>query len=240
MLSMKLICNFSLVSHQRFFDHSKALNLTNLGLLNAGGLLNSASSVVLQPLHTDPDFTIFAPNSRSALDTFTANVGSVPLAQLVAQFEYHLIPSTLGYFNTLTDGLILKTANGQTLRITVNGSTTFVNDAKITSSNILISNGVVHALDGLLDPLNQTLPVIEAPTSARVNATSTNNSTATETSTPTPTPSADTDTGLSLAAIAGLAFPLGAIGVGCLGLGLWWLGRKAWRRWTLQHLRGKY
>jgi uncharacterized surface protein with fasciclin (FAS1) repeats len=51
----------------------------------------------------------------------------------------------------LTDGLSLKTTNGANLTIHVQGDKTYVNAARILSTDYIISNGVVHIIDRYAD-----------------------------------------------------------------------------------------
>ena len=66
---------------------------------------------------------------------------------LVALFNYHVVPNYVGYSPSLENGTILRTAQGGNLTVTRQGSNIFVNSAKITTPDYLIVNGVVHVID---------------------------------------------------------------------------------------------
>ena len=45
-----------------------------------------------------------------------------------------------------------KTVNGKMLQVKVNGSNVMINDAKVTSTDIVASNGVIHVIDSVVLP----------------------------------------------------------------------------------------
>jgi uncharacterized surface protein with fasciclin (FAS1) repeats len=110
-------------------------------------LLSSADIATIGPIIFKPDVTLFIPNTQNALEDATNLSKNASQAGVVATLEYHVVPNFLGYFPVLTDGMVLKTAQGSNLYITVNGNATFVNAARITASNYLTDNGVFHVLD---------------------------------------------------------------------------------------------
>lgn len=93
------------------------------------------------------DRTVFAPNTRPANTDFTAVTQNRSKAQVEDMFNYHVVPSFNGYFSSLKDGMNLTTASGKDLHVRVVGSTTFINGARITASNYLTANGVLHTID---------------------------------------------------------------------------------------------
>jgi uncharacterized surface protein with fasciclin (FAS1) repeats len=66
---------------------------------------------------------------------------------LVHEQDYHLFPNELRYSPDLSDGLILQSNQGGNATIRVVKGSTYVNAAKIVSTDYLTYNGVMHILD---------------------------------------------------------------------------------------------
>ena len=94
-----------------------------------------------------PNMTFFAPNTQEALDAFNVIAPSMSQSELAATFNYHAVPNFIGYSSQLKSGMQLKTAQGTNVTITIQGNNTFVNGAKIVTSDYLVANGVVHMID---------------------------------------------------------------------------------------------
>ena len=54
--------------------------------------------------------------------------------------------------NTLTNGQIVTTLNGADVTVTINSTGVYINNAQVTVTDILASNGVVHVIDAVLLP----------------------------------------------------------------------------------------
>jgi uncharacterized surface protein with fasciclin (FAS1) repeats len=91
--------------------------------------------------------TFFAPNTQGALNEFSAIAPNMSQAELAATFDYHAVPNFLGYSSQLKNGMQLQTEEGTNVTITIQGNTTYVNGAKIITSDYLVANGVVHLID---------------------------------------------------------------------------------------------
>ncbi|KUJ08476.1 FAS1 domain-containing protein [Mollisia scopiformis] len=112
-----------------------------------GGFLNVADQPLVLPVLNGPGVTIFAPNTASALSKFTSLTANATQSELGDVFNYHVVPNFSGYSSNLRNGLVLKTMQGDNLTITIQGNDTFVNQAKIISTDFLIANGVLHTID---------------------------------------------------------------------------------------------
>eukprot|EP00160_Parvularia_atlantis_P018419 Unigene680_Nuclearia_a/m.2133 Unigene680_Nuclearia_a/g.2133 ORF Unigene680_Nuclearia_a/g.2133 Unigene680_Nuclearia_a/m.2133 type:complete len:311 (+) Unigene680_Nuclearia_a:114-1046(+) len=112
--------------------------------LSAAGLVEAVNSL--------PSITIFAPTNEA----FQA-VGwrSLPIETLTQVLLYHVVPDAVAYSNTLTNGLVVKTLQGSTVRITLSGGGVQVNNANVALPDVLVSNGVVHVIDEVLIPTSQ-------------------------------------------------------------------------------------
>ncbi len=100
-------------------------------------------------------FTVFAPTNaafeavpKKTLDALLAPEGKADLTKVLT---YHVVPGKLTAAD-LKDGDELKTVEGQTLKVTVDGSTVKVNDATVVMPDVDAANGVVHVIDGVLIP----------------------------------------------------------------------------------------
>lgn len=204
-------------------DTLAAANLTSLrGALNATNLINT--------VNTTPNITIFAPNN-AAIQNIGSGLANLTTQQITDILTYHVVASgpSPGYSSKLRNGTVLKTAQGQNLTITIQSSgRIFVNDARVVVADILIANGVVHVIDAVLNPTNQTIAganatagagafsgassVSQVPyTSGQPSASTTIGSGATQAADPT-------RTGASASSSAGASAPMktGAVGLSAL------------------------
>ena len=98
-------------------------------------------------------FTVFAPTDaafkkvpKTTLDALLRNK-----AKLKAVLLYHVLSGKV----TAADVVHLtaaKTLNGKAVRIRVAGSNVFVNKAKVTTPDVMASNGVIHVINRVLIP----------------------------------------------------------------------------------------
>jgi uncharacterized surface protein with fasciclin (FAS1) repeats len=142
-------------------------------------LIKSAGLTEL--LSDDGPFTVFAPNN-AAFD----KVGSATLTDLLEPenkqkltrlLTYHVVPGKI-VLNELKDGQKLKTIQGQELsvKVTTTGEgttatrTVYIDEAKVTTSNIVASNGMIHQLDSVVTP-ETTIPGTTTPTTSTTGTT---------------------------------------------------------------------
>jgi len=98
-------------------------------------------------------FTVFAPTNAAFAKvpkaTLTA-LGNDP-AQLKAVLTYHVVPGkvTAAKVVKLTSA---TTVQGQPVAIAVKGKTVKINNAKVTKTDIMASNGVIHVINSVLLP----------------------------------------------------------------------------------------
>ncbi|XP_060067890.1 transforming growth factor-beta-induced protein ig-h3-like [Ylistrum balloti] len=98
-------------------------------------------------------FTLFAP-SDEAFDKLPAGVLSDLLQNKTALnnvLEYHVILGTV-YSAGLSDNLRVKAANNQDLTVKIEGENVIINDAKVTTADVTVKNGVIHVIDTVLLP----------------------------------------------------------------------------------------
>jgi transforming growth factor-beta-induced protein len=73
--------------------------------------------------------------------------------KLVAILTYHVIPAKAMAADVVKlDGKEVKTVEGKKVKIEVDGKTVMINNAKVTKTDIVCSNGVIHVIDTVLLP----------------------------------------------------------------------------------------
>merc|ERR1711865_135723 len=100
-------------------------------------------------------FTVFAPTNE-AFAALPAGVLANLLkpenkAQLVDILTYHVAPGDV-HAKDLYDMEMITTVEGKSVTARVDGSTIFINSAKVTAADNDASNGVVHIIDAILMP----------------------------------------------------------------------------------------
>jgi len=115
-------------------------------------------------------FTVFAPtdDAFAALPAGTLDDLLLPenQAQLVDILTYHVVSGNLAASDVVSSST-LTMLNGETVSVSVNGSTVMINDAVITMTDIEASNGTIHVIDAVLlppepEPQPQTIAEIAA------------------------------------------------------------------------------
>ncbi|TKA74473.1 hypothetical protein B0A55_05248 [Friedmanniomyces simplex] len=128
-----------------FSSVAQNANLTALlGAVNATNLTSTLDSA--------SDITIFAP-SNSAFQNIASAVGNLTATQAAAILEYHVINGTIAYSSSLTNTTI-KTLGGGNVTVTIVNGTVFINSARVVNPDILMSGGVIHIIDSVLNPIN--------------------------------------------------------------------------------------
>lgn len=110
---------------------------------------------LIETLKGKGPFTVFAPTDDAFAKLPPGTVEGLlkpeNKAKLTAILTYHVVAGKV----TAADVVKLKdakTVNGATVKITVNGKTVTINDAKVTKADIVASNGVIHVIDTVLLP----------------------------------------------------------------------------------------
>jgi uncharacterized surface protein with fasciclin (FAS1) repeats len=114
-------------------------------------------------------FTVFAPTD----DAFAAALTALKITKeellaksdLAAILTYHVVSGSVKSTD-LSDGMKPATVQGSTVTITIDGSTVKVNTAKVTSADVMCSNGVIHIIDQVLLPPAADDATTAAPASA--------------------------------------------------------------------------
>lgn len=100
----------------------------------------------------EKNITVFAPNNAAFADIGSV-VGNLSSDDLESILKYHVVNGTVGYSSTLKNGT-LRTSEGEDIKIAIHDGDVFVNEAKVVIPDVLIANGVLHVVDGVLNPEN--------------------------------------------------------------------------------------
>jgi uncharacterized surface protein with fasciclin (FAS1) repeats len=101
-------------------------------------------------------FTVFAPTNAAFEKLPAGTVDSLLLPEnkekLTGVLTYHVVPGAYRA-SDITDGLTLKTVNGQSLTFTMKDGSVYINDtAKVEIADVISSNGVTHVIDTVVLP----------------------------------------------------------------------------------------
>lgn len=110
-------------------------------------------------LATTEGITVFAP-INDAFAALTAAAPDVVANLQTEQWKSHLQNVLLYHVladevpsSAVTDGLTVTTLNGEDITFTVNDDGIFVNsNSQVVAADVDASNGVIHAIDGVLPP----------------------------------------------------------------------------------------
>lgn len=108
---------------------------------------------LVETLEGDGPYTVFAPTD-AAFEALPAGTLDDLLADpeaLADVLTYHVVDGDVMAAD-LSDGMEVTALNGDTLTVTIDGDTVKVNDATVTTADIVTSNGVIHVIDAVLIP----------------------------------------------------------------------------------------
>ncbi|KAJ4292906.1 hypothetical protein N0V88_005566 [Collariella sp. IMI 366227] len=99
------------------------------------------------------DATIFAPRN-AAFQQLAGTFESLDKPALQRILRYHIVPGNLTHVWELTNSTTLPTAAGDNTTISITRHTNFIyiNSAQVIQTDILVSNGLVHMIDNVLNP----------------------------------------------------------------------------------------
>ena len=113
---------------------------------------------LVDTLKGDGPFTVFAPTD----DAFEAALTDLGLTaeELLADTEtlssiltYHVVEGEYLAADVVgLDGQAVPTVNGSDVTISVDGETVMVNEATVTTPDVMATNGVIHGIDQVLLP----------------------------------------------------------------------------------------
>ncbi|KAL8296670.1 hypothetical protein RB597_005987 [Gaeumannomyces tritici] len=117
-----------------------------------GSLATAATKAnLVTPLSDARELTLFAPNDE-AFAAVADVAASLTIEHLAGVLGYHVVNGSAVYSSAVANGTMAKTAQGSDVTLTVRDGSVFVNQAKVVKADVLVKNGVVHVIDGVLIP----------------------------------------------------------------------------------------
>jgi uncharacterized surface protein with fasciclin (FAS1) repeats len=110
---------------------------------------------LVETLKGDGPFTVFAPTDEAFARLPDGTVETLLMPenrdQLTAILTYHVVPGSVMAADVVTLDEA-ETVNGEMLTISTSGDSVMVNDATVTATDIVASNGVIHVVDSVILP----------------------------------------------------------------------------------------
>ncbi|KAG8623694.1 hypothetical protein KVT40_008670 [Elsinoe batatas] len=129
-------------------DTAERLNATAaLGALTLTGLAD--------PLDIVPDLTLFIPVNEAFQAAASAFEGA-SVETLRDVLQYHAITGNVIFSSEITN-TTAQASNGGTLTFSVIDDKIYVNTARVLIPNVLLSDGVAHVIDTVLNPANSNV-----------------------------------------------------------------------------------
>jgi uncharacterized surface protein with fasciclin (FAS1) repeats len=133
----------------------------NANLTYLVAAVTRAGSGVVSALTAAGPITVFAPTNAAFIAAGFPTIASIQAAApatLANILTYHVVAAR-AFSTNLTNGAVLTTAQGGTVKVTIAGSAVSVtgknngtNASNVTIANILATNGVIHVIDRVLLP----------------------------------------------------------------------------------------
>lgn len=125
------------------------------------------TAILAAGLDADLDFpgtyTVFAPTDAAFAALPAGTIDALladPNGLLTEILLYHVVGS-VALSSSLADGQEIVTLNGATVTVTINADGVFINDAQVILADIETDNGVVHVIDAVLIPQEETNTVVD-------------------------------------------------------------------------------
>ena len=122
-------------------------------------------------LSGDGPFTVFAPTDDAFAALPEGTVDALladPTGDLADILLYHVVGASVSA-GSLTNGQVATTLLGDDVIVTVNENGVFINDAQVTVTDIIATNGIVHVIDAVLLPPTGT--VVDVVVNSEVHET---------------------------------------------------------------------
>jgi len=110
---------------------------------------------LVETLKGDGPFTVFAPTdaafNKLPKGTVESLIKPENKGKLTSILTYHVVPGALTS-KDLKDGQMLKTVQGESLKVTEKDGKWYVDGAQITIADVMDKNGVTHVIDAVVMP----------------------------------------------------------------------------------------
>jgi len=102
---------------------------------------------LVDTLKGDGPFTVFAPTDAAFAKLPAGTIESLlnDKEKLAQVLTYHVVPGKVTAAHVKPGDV--KTVQGQPLRVRADGGAVMVNNARVTKTDIMASNGVIHVID---------------------------------------------------------------------------------------------
>lgn len=150
-------------SHEEGVMVGGALMIATRDIVDNAVLASNVTTVVaavkaaglVDTLKSEGPFTVFAPDN-AAFDKLPAGTVETLLkpenkAKLTAILTYHVVAGRYTSAD-LKDGMMLKTVQGEELKVTVKDGKIWINNAMVETADVISRNGVTHIIDTVLMP----------------------------------------------------------------------------------------
>ncbi len=143
---------------------TKTIAQTAIDAGNFNTLVAAAKAAgLVDTLNGHQQLTVFAPTDEAFAKLNPATIQSLlqpeNKGQLTSILTYHLVPGRVNA-SAAYDLRSATTVNGQRLPLDFQGDFLKVGDSIVTVTDIPCSNGIIHVIDTVLLPANQTIPEI--------------------------------------------------------------------------------
>ena len=107
---------------------------------------------LVETLKGEGPFTVFAPTDEAfaALPAGTVEGLLADIPALTAILTYHVVPGAV-MSTDLSDGMTAATVNGAEITVDLDNGV-MINDATVTTADIVADNGVIHVIDKVIMP----------------------------------------------------------------------------------------
>src|SRR5688572_22680625 len=121
--------------------------------VSAADIVDTAVSAgQFNTLKGEGPFTVFAPTDAAFAKLPAGTVESLlnDKQKLTQVLTYHVVPGKVTAAQVKPGEV--KTVQGQSLRVRADGGAVMVNNARVTKTDIMASNGVIHVIDTVVLP----------------------------------------------------------------------------------------
>jgi len=149
---MKKIILAAVIATSAFAAQAKDIVDTAVGAGNFTTLVTAIKAAgLVDTLKGKGPFTVFAPTDAAFAKVPKADLDALlkDKAKLTAVLTYHVVPGTV-MAKDIKAGKV-KTVQGSEVTLATTGGVT-VNNAKVTTADIVADNGVIHVIDTVLMP----------------------------------------------------------------------------------------
>lgn len=115
-----------------------------------GGLFKAG---LMPDLAYRKDITVFAPRDQ-AMEMIGSTLNSMSAKELARVMGYHIVPGKVLVSSDLENATSLQTLADENVMVRQIGNEKFINSAKIITTDILISNGILHIISNVNNPMD--------------------------------------------------------------------------------------